>query len=36
MYSPEEIFEFNLIYCDGMVDRVMAKINELKNEENEK
>ncbi|HSV11578.1 MAG TPA: sigma-70 family RNA polymerase sigma factor [Hanamia sp.] len=36
MYSPEEIFEFNLIYCDGMVDRVMAKINELQNEENEK
>lgn len=33
MYSPEEIFEFNLIYCDGMVDRVMAKINELKNDE---
>jgi len=36
MYSPEEIFEFNLIYCDGMVDRVMAKINELKDQENEK
>ena len=36
MYSPEEIFEFNLIYCDGMVERVMTKINELKNEENEK
>jgi RNA polymerase sigma-70 factor (ECF subfamily) len=28
-YSPEEIFEFNLIYCDAMVDRVMNKINEL-------
>ncbi len=35
MYSPEEIFEFNLIYCDAMVDRVMSKINELKNGENE-
>jgi len=30
MYSPEEIFEFNLIYCDGMVDRVMKKIEEIK------
>ncbi|MGN6530491.1 MAG: sigma-70 family RNA polymerase sigma factor [Ginsengibacter sp.] len=36
MYSPEEIFEFNLIYCDGMVERVMAKIDEIKNDENEK
>jgi RNA polymerase sigma factor (sigma-70 family) len=36
MYSPEEIFEFNLIYCDGMVDRVMSKIETLKKEENEK
>jgi RNA polymerase sigma factor (sigma-70 family) len=36
MYSREEIFEFNLIYCDGMVDRVMAKINELKETANEK
>lgn len=25
-YSKEEIFEFNLIYCDAMVDRVMAQI----------
>lgn len=30
MYSPEEIFEFNLIYCDRMVEKVMAKINEIK------
>lgn len=29
-YSPEEIFEFNLIYCDGMVNRVMHAINEGK------
>lgn len=29
MYSPQEIFEFNLVYCDGMVKRVMEKINEL-------
>lgn len=36
MYSPEEIFEFNLIYCDAMVDRVMARIDEIKKEENEK
>jgi len=25
-YNAEEIFEFNLIYCDAMVDRVMSKI----------
>ena len=40
MYSPEEIFEFNLIYCDAMVDKVMSRINDtiggLKNKENEK
>lgn len=29
MYSPQEIFEFNLVYCDGMVEKVMTKINEL-------
>lgn len=27
MYSPEDIYEFNLIYCDGMVERVMKKIH---------
>jgi RNA polymerase sigma-70 factor (ECF subfamily) len=27
MYSPEEIFEFNLIYCDAMVEKVMNRIN---------
>ncbi|HEV2832100.1 MAG TPA: sigma-70 family RNA polymerase sigma factor, partial [Hanamia sp.] len=26
MYSPEEIYEFNLVYCDSMVKNVMAKI----------
>jgi len=26
MYSPEDIYEFNLVYCDRMVERVMAKI----------
>lgn len=26
-YNKEEIFEFNLIYCDAMVDRVMNKIS---------
>ena len=35
MYSPEEIFEFNLIYCDGMVDKVMKKIEEVKIGDNE-
>ena len=28
MYTPEDIYEFNLIYCDMMVSRVM---NEIKN-----
>ncbi len=28
-YSAEELFEFNLVYCDAMVERVMKKINEL-------
>lgn len=28
-YSPAELFEFNLIYCDAMVERVMNKINTL-------
>ena len=26
MYSPEEIYEFNLIYCDRMVEQVMRSI----------
>jgi RNA polymerase sigma-70 factor (ECF subfamily) len=26
-YNPKEIFEFNLIYCDDMVDRVMDAIS---------
>jgi len=26
MYSPEEIYEFNLVYCDSMIKNVMAKI----------
>lgn len=29
MYSPQEIFEFNLIYCNGIVEKVMSKIHEL-------
>ena len=29
MYSPQEIFEFNLVYCDGIVKKVMEKINEI-------
>jgi len=28
MYTPEEIFEFNLVYCDKIVERVMKTINE--------
>ncbi len=28
-YDPEELFEFNLIYCNAMVENVMKKINEL-------
>ncbi|WP_367914522.1 sigma-70 family RNA polymerase sigma factor [Leadbetterella sp. DM7] len=28
-YSASELFEFNLIYCDAMVENVMEKINEL-------
>lgn len=30
MYAPEDIYEFNLVYCDSMVERVMAHINEEK------
>lgn len=29
MYAPSEIFEFNLIYCDAIVENVMNKINRL-------
>jgi RNA polymerase sigma-70 factor (ECF subfamily) len=36
MYSVDEIFEFNLIYCDAMVEKVMNRIADLKNNENEK
>ncbi len=28
-YSPEDLFEFNLIYCNAMVAQVMKIINEL-------
>ena len=28
-YSAEEIFEFNLIYCDAMVENVMNKIKKI-------
>lgn len=27
IYSPEDIFEFNLVYCDKMVESVMNHIN---------
>jgi RNA polymerase sigma-70 factor (ECF subfamily) len=26
MYSPEDIYEFNLVYCDRIVNRVMSAI----------
>ena len=29
MYSPEEIFEFNLVYCNRIADGVMKAINHL-------
>ena len=29
MYSPEDIFEFNLIYCNKITDGVMKAINKL-------
>ena len=29
MYSPNDIFEFNLIYCDAMVEKVMDGIHAL-------
>lgn len=28
MYTPEDIFEFKLIYCDTIVARVMERITE--------
>ena len=28
MYSPEDVFEFNLIFCDKIVNHVMKAINE--------
>ncbi len=28
-YTAEDIFEFNLIYCDAMVNKVMTKIKEM-------
>ena len=29
MYTPDEIFEFNLIYCDKIVSGVMKAISKL-------
>lgn len=31
MYTPEEIFEFNLIYCNRIVENVLTKIQEKNN-----
>ena len=28
MYAPEDIFEFNLIYCDAIARRVMDSISQ--------
>lgn len=36
MYSPDEIFEFNLVYCDRMVERVMAQIHKSIDNRDEK
>lgn len=33
-YKPEDIFEFNLIYCDAIVNNIMAKIKEIGQLEN--
>ena len=30
-YSPEDIFEFKLIYCDQIVEVVMGRLRELSN-----
>jgi len=32
LYSPEDIYEFNLIYCDKIVTAVMSKIKEMMTE----
>jgi len=29
MYQPEDIFEFNLVYCDAIVNKVMKAIKEI-------
>jgi len=29
MYSPKDIFEFNLIYCDSVVSKVMKVIRNI-------
>ncbi|HYK46121.1 MAG TPA: sigma-70 family RNA polymerase sigma factor [Parafilimonas sp.] len=31
-YTPEDIYEFNLIYCDRIVDAVMKRVYELEDE----
>ena len=28
-YTPEDIFEFNLIYCDALVENVMSKLRDI-------
>lgn len=28
-YSANELFEFNLVYCDGIVENVMKRINDI-------
>jgi RNA polymerase sigma-70 factor (ECF subfamily) len=33
IYTPEDIYEFNLIYCDRMVQRVMDEINKINTHE---
>lgn len=31
-YRPQELFDFNLIYCDGIVENVMKRIKNLEHE----
>ncbi len=33
MYSPEEIFDFNLIYCNRIVENVLKHMKQNKNED---
>jgi RNA polymerase sigma-70 factor (ECF subfamily) len=34
-YSRTEIYSFNLVYCDAIVDKVFERINEIRNQKSE-